>query len=262
MHHAIWTQLAPAVVKVAVYFILKANREPGEWYDGTGPVNIPRGSFITSYASIATACNISIQQARDACEHLDRTQFATYRRTHRWTLVSVVDYDTYQPPTSNGNKLENTLETGQRTTDKELKNKEHISASPDGDARVEPPSLEKTAATATDVRSSRKARNGGLTAQQEAWFNAWWAEYWRREAKQSASRAFAKHVLTEARFQQIMAATLAQRLAMLAKEARYRPHGATWLNGERWEDETSVTAVPAQSAGRVYEVPRKRSECP
>ena len=61
----------------------------------------------------------------------------------------------------------------------------------------------------------------------------------------AAREAFRKHVWTEARFQQIMAATRAQNSGMLAREEDHRPHGATWLNGERWEDETteSRTAV-------------------
>jgi len=79
------------------------------------------------------------------------------------------------------------------------------------------------------------------------------AAYWRREAKKAAREAFAKHVRTEARFQEIMAATSAQTDEMFAKEKRHRPIGASWLNGERWEDETEEAAPrPAHDAADEY----------
>jgi hypothetical protein len=90
LQNPIWTQLAPAVLKVAIYFILRANYKPMQWYDGSRNVDIAAGSFITSYASTAAACHLSVQQIRDAFAHLQRTHFAAYRRTQRWTLVSVL----------------------------------------------------------------------------------------------------------------------------------------------------------------------------
>jgi hypothetical protein len=44
-----------------------------------------------------------------------------------------------------------------------------------------------------------------------------------------------------------MRATRAQKPEMLMRDAHHRPHGATWLNGERWEDETEITALPGQA---------------
>ncbi len=52
-----------------------------------------------------------------------------------------------------------------------------------------------------------------------------------------ARAAFGKHVTNETRFNEIMVATRGQTAGMLAKEQRFRPLGATWLNGERWHDE-------------------------
>ena len=115
LENPIWTQLAPAVAKVGIYFLLRANYRPGQWYDGTTAVQIPAGSFITSYEKTAMACNISKQQARDAFEHLERTQFATYRRTHRWTLVTVLNWWAYQSSTEDENTVENAEETASET---------------------------------------------------------------------------------------------------------------------------------------------------
>jgi len=100
----------------------------------------------------------------------------------------------------------------------------------------------------------RRATSLSLTAEQEAWFSQWWAAYWRHRAKKAAREAFGKHVRTEARFQEIMAATLAQTQEMLVKDERYRPHGATWLNGRRWEDE-AAPPPPAAAQDDYPELP-------
>lgn len=87
--------------------------------------------------------------------------------------------------------------------------------------------------TAQRTKSSRE-----MKPEQERWFSIWWSEYWLHKAKKPAREAFRKHVRTEERFQRVIAATHAQKLEMLNREPSKRPHGATWLNAERWDDET------------------------
>jgi hypothetical protein len=89
----------------------------------------------------------------------------------------------------------------------------------------------------------------GLTPEQEGWFTQWWAKYWRKVAKKPARAAFRKAVRTEARFLQVMAATQAQEAEMLTREPSKRPHGATWLNGERWDDQVEDSGPPVPRNG-------------
>jgi hypothetical protein len=96
-------------------------------------------------------------------------------------------------------------------------------------------------------RKPTKAIKEGLTAQQDAWFTAWWAIYWRRVARKPARVAFGKLVKTEARFQEVMTATRAQTPEMLSREPSKIPHGATWLNGERWADEVAPFPIVSRS---------------
>ena len=255
-----WTQLAPAVLKVAMYFLLRANYKPIEWYDGVQMVAIPAGSFVTSYGTMVTECRLSMQQIRDAFAHLKRTHFATYRRTPRWTLVTVVNWTTYQAIADEENTVENTNSTRQGTPDKEIKKKRtKTCASPGGDARGCDPSPENPSeATEGDApfpgEAGLRGTSQDLAAKQEAWFSQWWAAYWRHRARKAAREAFRKHTRTEARFQEIMAATDAQTQEMLAKEERYRPHGASWLNGRRWEDETTAPVQQQATADDYPEI--------
>jgi hypothetical protein len=241
MDHPIWTQLNPAVLKVAIYFLLNAKYRRAEWYDRTRMVDISAGSFITSNARAAIACGLSVQQIRDAFEHLERTQFATYLRTKRWTLVTINNWATYQSVPEDENTPENSFGTGKRTTVKEEKKKTKTCASPGGNALGNAPQL----GTPTDAFEGTlfpcEPKSSGIHRvvpdRQEEWFEQWWAEYWLHRAKAPARRAFGKQVKTEARLQQVMAATAAQKQEMLSRQPQHRPHGATWLNDQRWQDE-------------------------
>src|SRR5262249_47082744 len=78
--------------------------------------------------------------------------------------------------------------------------------------------------------------------QQEAWFEIVWPLYWRRVSKGAALRAFRNKVKGAATFHTVCQAIDEQRAMQMQKEARYRPHFATWLNDQRWLDEkTAVT---------------------
>jgi hypothetical protein len=85
-----------------------------------------------------------------------------------------------------------------------------------------------------------KTRRSGDDSQ--GWFAAWWAIYWRKVAKKAAEKAFRAHVKTPERFAQVMTATKQQTPAMMARDPDKRPHAASWLNGERWNDPVEAPA--------------------
>lgn len=67
-------------------------------------------------------------------------------------------------------------------------------------------------------------------------FDEFWRTYPRKVAKGAARRAWDKAVKV-AKPEQIIMALQMQVAAGLGKERMYTPYPATWLNGERWEDE-------------------------
>jgi hypothetical protein len=88
-----------------------------------------------------------------------------------------------------------------------------------------------------------------LTAEQTVWFGEFWGEYWLLKAKKSAQAAFAKHVRTPGRFREVMAGVRTQKTEMFEKEASKRPYAATWLHGERWNDEVLSDAQETRASG-------------
>jgi hypothetical protein len=108
---------------------------------------------------------------------------------------------------------------------------------------TEPDALFPVEAKAKTKKAPRNNQAAKLTPQQEAWFAEWWPAYWLHKARLPAREAFRKHVTTDARFAEVMAATRAQSPEMLARDPSKRPHGATWLNAERWTDEIAAEPV-------------------
>lgn len=108
-----------------------------------------------------------------------------------------------------------------------------------GDAQVSI-AIDSTQADALEVEEGtrQKRKVDGFDDVQNSWFAEWWATYWRKRDRKKAETAFKKQVRTLDRFNRVMEATAAQTAEMLRTDEKYRPYGASWLNGERWEDES------------------------
>jgi hypothetical protein len=138
---------------------------------------------------------------------------------------------------------------------KELNRTEGKDICASGDARLTDPCI---SSTKTKTQKPTRATEG-LDPQQEIWFNEWWGAYWLHKAKKPARAAFGGRVRTEEAFQRVMAAIQAQSPEMLNREPQHRPHGATWLNQERWEDEAATPAT-AKRTGRDEALDKLYSE--
>ena len=68
-------------------------------------------------------------------------------------------------------------------------------------------------------------------------FDLIWATYPRKAAKAFARKVWAKLNPTSELAQKILGAIQSWKESGVWEDQRYIPHLATWLNGERWEDE-------------------------
>lgn len=75
-----------------VYCIFAAN-----WRDGRFEgVEVPRGSFVTSYARLSEATGLSIQNVRTALKHLKITGELTVNQHSKFSVITVKNYSLYQ----------------------------------------------------------------------------------------------------------------------------------------------------------------------
>ena len=79
-------------MRVFLHLLLKANHKAGHWKGQT----IQRGQLITGRKSIADELKISERNVRTALDKLKLTNEITIKPTNKFSLVTIVKYDTYQ----------------------------------------------------------------------------------------------------------------------------------------------------------------------
>lgn len=110
---------------------------------------------------------------------------------------------------------------------------------------------ENTSENTTDTYSSddeNDTTDGAKTPTVEEMFDTFWSAYPRKVAKGAARKAFNK-VIKTVPLDVLVDAVLKQKKSEQWKDPKFIPHPATWLNGERWEDEE--TRAIAQGGGQV-----------
>jgi hypothetical protein len=96
LDHPIFAQLAPIVLKVWIACLLRANWRESKWYDGQSQVAIPAGAFAFSQGSLSKLCGVSRQELRTALNHLVGLGCITIQATNHYSLLSVVNWESYQ----------------------------------------------------------------------------------------------------------------------------------------------------------------------
>ena len=76
-----------------IHCLIKANWKDGYFKD----ILIKRGSFVTSRKHLAYELGMSEQEVRTALSNLQTTQEITSKSTNKYTIITVNNYDYYQP---------------------------------------------------------------------------------------------------------------------------------------------------------------------
>ena len=128
LHRSIqsWEWFSDAVTfRVFIYLLLNAQWESSRFRGH----EVPKGSLVASYGSIAENLNISVQNVRTAINHLKSTGEITTKSTNKFTIISVANWEKYQCCDEEINKqtnkpANNQLTNNQQTTNniKEYKN--------------------------------------------------------------------------------------------------------------------------------------------
>ena len=79
-------------------------------------------------------------------------------------------------------------------------------------------------------------------------FELFWKQYPRKIAKPNALKAWLKIKPNDTLSQKMIDAVKQQKLS--DREIQFVPHAATWLNGNRWEDEISAPTTNVMTLGR------------
>ena len=105
----------PEMVQLWIYLLLKANFQPSAFH-GT---LIPRGSLITSLATIQNDTGISPQKLRTCLSRLKSTNEITSKSTNKYTIITICKYEDYNLIDNITNKQINKQPNKQLTNKKE-----------------------------------------------------------------------------------------------------------------------------------------------
>ena len=101
----------PNTFRLFIHLLLMANYADGRF---EGEI-IKRGEYVTSLPSLADQTSLTIQQARTALDHLKSTGEITDRKTNRYRVITIVNYDRYQID----NRQNNKPSTGEQQADQQ-----------------------------------------------------------------------------------------------------------------------------------------------
>ena len=83
----------PYIKAIFIHCIINANIKNKKWRNLT----IKRGQFVTSYEKLAVANGLTNQQTRTALKQLQLTNEIEYQSTNQYTIITVKNWDLYQP---------------------------------------------------------------------------------------------------------------------------------------------------------------------
>jgi hypothetical protein len=83
----------PDMVHLFVYLLLMANREDDKWQG----IEIKRGQLITGRKKLSEQTGISERRIRTCLQRLQNTGELTSKSTSKYSILTICNYDVYQP---------------------------------------------------------------------------------------------------------------------------------------------------------------------
>lgn len=96
---------------VFIHLLLKVNYENRKWQG----IDIPRGSYITSYDHLAKDLGLTVQKIRTALNNLKSTNEITLKTTSKYTRITIENWEKYQGDDFENNTVDNTQINNQIT---------------------------------------------------------------------------------------------------------------------------------------------------
>lgn len=207
---------------ILITLLCMANHKPKKWEWQGKPYEVQAGQFITSLPNIVKKCHcksITVQKVRTALARFENLEFLTDKSTNKNRLITIVNWQLYQDSNEESNKQNNRQSTGgQQANNRQVTSNKN-------------------------VKNDKNVKNNNIYAQNsDELFNQFWNAYPKKQGKSNALRSWKKLKISNELFNIIM-----QKLELFKKsedwlkeKGKYIPYPATWINGERWEDELEV----------------------
>jgi hypothetical protein len=193
-------------LKLFMYLLLTAYFKPSRLKG----IELLPGQVVVSFRKVCEKTGLSLQELRTAVNHLKSTHEITCHSTHRCTLVTIINWASYQ---SDG--VKSTQSSTQSST-----SHQHTGNTP----------------------SYKNNENNAKKDTSDHTFAEFYACYPRKVKRVDAEKAWAKLGVGDDLFIRIMLALDLHKKSFGWKKdgGRFIPYPSTWLNGRRWEDDPAI----------------------
>jgi hypothetical protein len=104
------------MVHLFLHLLLSANHSDGNWQG----VSVKRGQLITGRIKLSAVTGISEQSIRTCLSKLESTKELTIKTTNKNSIITLLNYDSYQIKESANQQLTSKLTNNQPTTNQQL----------------------------------------------------------------------------------------------------------------------------------------------
>lgn len=200
-----------------VHCLLKANHKSKK-YRG---VEVARGTFLSGRETLAKETGLSVQQIRTAMSKI-QPEYITSISTSAGTIISVVDFDTYNGETVASNQHSNTQPTSEQ---------------PESNQR------------ATTTKNEKKDKNENNEKKYPAEFERFWDFVKNKKGKKASAREWSKLGSNRPETDFLIETLKAQYeykdyMDSIGKFCPEIPHIERWLKNRRFEDEIPKIEQP------------------
>ncbi len=156
----------PTTRGVFMHLIIKANHAPHAFMG----VIIGRGQIVTGYKSLAVELGFSTQNVRTAFKNLKSTGEITVKVTSKFSIVTLCNYELYNPSKEKANKQSNSLANKHLTSiqqasntkqeeEEEIEEEEYRKKPKNKKSTMVPPTLQEVSSYIQEKRYNVNARD-------------------------------------------------------------------------------------------------------
>jgi len=193
-----WIAQNPDSLAVWVRLLLEANFEKKTRLFNGSKITLDRGQLIFGLNAFSEKTGVSISKIRRVLNMLEEEKMISRQKTNKYSIITVLSYDLYQ--------------------------------SGDSQKAIKKQSADSQATTPKEVKELEEAKE--LT--EYIAFEDFWFLYPNKKGKAQAEKIWKKLKVTDELYQQIVNHCTS---AYKQTEQKFIPHGSTYLNNRRWEDE-------------------------
>ena len=236
------------LLKLWIWCLAKANHETAWVPFVTGrsvsSVKVKPGQFIFGRKSAAKELMMDESTIYKRMKLLEKHKNLTIESNTHYSIISIINWDTYQNIKLNGNIESNRQVTGKEqasntNNNDNNDNKEEIY---DQNSLIDSVSSEDSQPTPPSNKLNRECsakKKQAMSEQLSTSFGLFWQEYPRKVSKKTAESAWIKINPQNGTVEKILSALKEYKKTeqWQKNNGQFIPHPSSWLNQERWKDE-------------------------